>query len=525
MEQPLRRYNLWVAIRGMITLACAFFLLLGTPAISLANTAYSTTLYTDSDGDGIDDYTDIDDDNDGIIDTVEDLNEDGDNKPHTNPTDTDEDGIPDYLDIDSDNDGILDNVEAQPSNGYIPPSGNDEDCNGLDDNYEETPGSCGGLTPIDTDGDHIPDYRDIDSDDDGIIDNVEAQSTSFYEAPSGEDANNNGLDDAYESNGDTCDYNGPDTKYKGKDKVTLCHKEDKSRNNPRNGFHEITVAPAAVQAHLDHGDKLGPCGDSDFPDLGLVPLDTDGDGHPDFRDIDSDNDGILDNVEAQDTDSFQEPCGIDSDGNGLDDHYEEHPGSGEGLTPINSDGDSYPNFRDIDSDDDGIPDNVEAQTTAGYIPPTGNDSDNDGLDDAYEGSGDEGLTPVNTDGTDEVDYLDGDTDNDLVADNNEGNDFNFDGIPDQTFTGTDTDGDGLDDGYEGSDVNDGFDVNDEIDDPANDLPDTDGTEDVNYRDIDDDGDGIDTPDEDVDQDGDPTNDDTDEDGTPDYLDPDNGPDT
>ncbi|MCE2611363.1 gliding motility-associated C-terminal domain-containing protein, partial [Flavobacteriaceae bacterium D16] len=78
---------------------------------------------------------------------------------------------------------------------------------------------------------------------------------------------------------------------------------------------------------------------------------------------------------------------------------------------------------------------------------------------------------VNTDGTDEVDYLDGDTDNDLVADNNEGNDFNFDGIPDQTFTGTDTDGDGLDDGYEGSDVNDGFDVNDEIDDPANDLPD------------------------------------------------------
>ena len=46
-------------------------------------------------------------------------------------------------------------------------------------------------------------------------------------------------------------------------------------------------------------------------------------------------------------------------------------------------------------------------------------------------------------------------------------------------------------------VNDGFDVNDEIDDPANDLPDTDGTEDVNYRDFDDDGDRIDTPDEDA----------------------------
>ena len=51
-----------------------------------------------------------------------------------------------------------------------------------------------------------------------------------------------------------------------------------------------------------------------------------------------------------------------------------------------------------------------------------------------------------------------------------------------------------------------------------DLPDTDGTDDVNYRDFDDDGDGIDTPDEDVDEDGDPTNDDSDGDGTPDYLD-------
>ena len=173
---------------------------------------------------------------------------------------------------------------------------------------------------------------------------------------------------------------------------------------------------------------------------------------------------------------------------------------------------------DIDSDDDGIPDNVEAQTTNGYIAPTGLDDDNDGLDNAYEGSGDEGLTPVNTDGTDTPDYIDDDSDNDLVLDNNEGNDYNFDGIPDWTYVGTDTDGDGLDDGYEGSDVNDGFDVNDEIDDPTT-LPDTDGTEDVNYRDFDDDGDGIDTPDEDINEDGDPTNDDTDNDGTPDYLDP------
>ena len=198
-------------------------------------------------------------------------------------------------------------------------------------------------------------------------------------------------------------------------------------------------------------------------------------------------------------------------------------GDNDPLTdPLDSDNDGKPNHLDIDSDNDGIPDNVEAQTTSGYIAPNVDDAatyaSNDGVNSAYP----TGLVPVNTDGTDNVDYLDDDSDNDSVPDNNEGNDFNFDGIPDQNYTGIDSDGDGLDDGYEGSNVNDGFDVNDEIDDPANDLPDTDGTEDVNYRDLDDDGDGIDTPDEDANNDGDPTNDDTDNDGTPDYLDPDNG---
>ncbi|MGB5204371.1 MAG: gliding motility-associated C-terminal domain-containing protein, partial [Eudoraea sp.] len=413
---------------------------------------------TDTDNDGIKDLIDIDDDNDGIIDSIEDKNPDGDNNPLTHPTDTDKDGVPNHLDVDSDNDGIIDNVEAQSTHGYIAPSGIDSDGNGLDDNYEETPGSCGGLVPIDSDLDSYPDYLDIDSDNDGILDNVEAQTTADFQAPCGMDSDGNGLDDHYE-------------------------------------------------------ESPGSCG-------GLIPVNTDGDSQPDYRDIDSDNDGILDNVEAQEAASFQPPCGMDSDGNGLDDHYENTPGSGEGLHPINSDNDPNPNFRDIDSENDGLPDNIEAQTTSGYILPSGLDDDKDGLDNAYEGTGDQGLTPENTDGTDEPDYLDTDTDNDLVPDNNEGNDFNFDGIPDQTFTGTDTDEDGLDDGYEGSDLNDPFLVNDEITDPATDLPDTDGTEDVNYRDLDDDGDGLDTPDEDANEDGDPTNDDTSGNGTPDYLDPD-----
>jgi len=161
-------------------------------------TNWGEIVYLDTDGDKVPDFKDVDDDNDGIIDIREDKNEDGDNKHTTNPTDTDGDGIPDYLDIDSDNDGILDNVEAQTIAGYIEPCGVDKDKNGLDDNYEETPGSCGGLIPVDTDGDGIPDYLDIDSDNDGIIDNIEAQTEGKFQAPCEIDKDGNGLDDHYE---------------------------------------------------------------------------------------------------------------------------------------------------------------------------------------------------------------------------------------------------------------------------------------------------------------------------------------
>lgn len=215
--------------------------------------------------------------------------------------------------------------------------------------------------------------------------------------------------------------------------------------------------------------------------------DNDEDGIEDSIDIDDDNDGILDTVEGDGT--------------------------------IDTDGDGIPDSKDIDSDNDGIPDNIEAQTTIGYIPPTNLDSDHDGLDNSYEGSGNEGLTPVDTDTDGTPDVVDLDSDNDNVPDANEGHDHNFDGIPDALPTGNDTDRDGLDDGYEGNNVNDGFDVNDEINNPGRDLPNTDGAEDVNYRDIDDDGDGLLTVDEDVNGDGNPTNDDSNNDGIPDYLDP------
>jgi len=214
-------------------------------------------------------------------------------------------------------------------------------------------------------------------------------------------------------------------------------------------------------------------------------------------DLDADNDGILDSFEDLNLDGDNDPS----------------------TDPTDTDGDGIPDYLDIDSDDDGIPDNIEAQTTQGYIPPSGMDANNNGLDDAYEQDGNLGLVPLDTDGDSLPDYVDTDSDADGIPDAIEGSDFDANGVAENTWTGSDKDLDGLDDGYEGAASID-VDVNDEIDDPSIHLPDTDGDGIPDYRDTDDDGDDIATIDEDLDQDGNWLNDDTDGDGVPNYLDTD-----
>ena len=80
--------------------------------------------------------------------------------------DSDQDGIPDYWDIDSDNDGIVDNIEGQGEDSYIDPIGwRDYNHNGWDDRYDdEEGGSPFDINLTDTDEDGTPDYLDTDSD-------------------------------------------------------------------------------------------------------------------------------------------------------------------------------------------------------------------------------------------------------------------------------------------------------------------------------------------------------------------------
>ena len=83
---------------------------------------------------------------------------------------------------------------------------------------------------------------------------------------------------------------------------------------------------------------------------------SDSDGIPDHLDIDADDDGIPDNVEAQPTIGYVAPSGngtamSDANEDGIDDNY------GSGLLVLeDTDGDGTPDYIDLDSDNDGAPD-------------------------------------------------------------------------------------------------------------------------------------------------------------------------
>ncbi|HIF9499935.1 TPA: GEVED domain-containing protein [Photobacterium damselae] len=147
------------------------------------------------------------------------------------------------------------------------------------------------------------------------------------------------------------------------------------------------------------------------------------------------------------------------------------------LSLIDPDNDGIPNHLDLDSDGDGIPDNIEAQTTLGYISPNNDDAAtytaNNGLNTAYLATN--GLSPVNTDTTDNPDYLD------LDSDNQGGNDTAEAGLTLSGTVGTNGLDNNYDNGDDFTDVNGSFD-NTQVDN----FPDFDGDVssggDVDWRD-------------------------------------------
>lgn len=592
--------------------------------------------FINTDGDALPDHLDIDADGDGIPDNVEaqstlgymapngvpgangldsayDFNDSFSNTGLAfNPINTDGDAEPDWRDTDSDGDGTDDIAENGDTDNTA--SGTDTDGDGLDDNFDDVDTSGSGIFDVnddnddpstslgdvdgdvnsggdmdyrdtlsgtDTDGDGIVDSVDIDDDNDGILDTDECVNVNLQAGaiPTDEGTaitldvsvnrqeriltqDNNGAE--FNSTSDVLVVFFDETLPVG---TTVIIRAENDQNDPTNN---IRVEQATLG---DGSDASNPLDIDNIPTsyteysytitgtsathlrlsmtvdeggrveidhirwdalVGCVDFDTDGDGIVNRLDQDADGDGILDVVEAQTTAGYVAPTGPVG-ANGLYNIYENNDTpSATGLTPVNTDSATesvtVPDYLDIDSDNDGIPDNVEAQTTVGYTAPTGNVGLN-GVDSAYELNDTftaTALDPVNFDGTDEDDYRDTDSDNDGTDDDAES------GITANGGGTADSDGDGLLDTWEGADATAGeaWDANDEINDPVNNLLDEDGdggtTGDVDYRDTasvpDSDGDGV-TDDIDVDDDNDGILDvdedaeaDADSDGIPNRLD-------
>jgi gliding motility-associated-like protein len=403
-----------------------------------------TTITCDTDGDGTPNRFDLDSDGDGITDVYEadgtDVNKDGiadgpvdaDGVPISAngglaPPDTDNDGKLDPYDVDSDNDGIPDSTEAGPD----PLTPKDTDGDGIPD-FRELDSDNDGIpdsteagpnpeTPRDTDGDGHPDYNDIDSDNDGITDSSENGA-----GPAELDTDRDNIPDYLDLDSDS----------DGITDVLEADGTDADKDGRADGTSDSDGIPSSANG-------------------GLTPPDTDNDGKKDFQDVDSDGDGIPDNVEGQDT--YIEATGKDTDKDGIDDAYDNDGGTY--ISPVDTDEDTKPDYRDLDSDKDGIPDSVE--------------------------KGPDGNNPRNTDGVDKPDYRDKDSDNDTIPDVVEAVDGNTD-----PASPVDTDNDGLPDYRDLDSEDDTIPDIDEAGPNPNEPANTDGVDKPDFRDEDSNNNGI-----------------------------------
>ncbi len=378
----------------------------------------------DDDDDGIADVVENpssvdpfeDPDNDGIPTMYDDVTETGvpwadNNADGVNDNfDADLDGIINELDLDSDNDGIPDVIESYgvdtDGSGRID-NFTDANGDGLSDNAAVT-NAVDGIGAPDFDGDGVPNYLDLDSDNDGLPDILEAQGT---------DSNNDGQADSFAD----ADFDGFNDNVEG-----------------------------SVNGIL----KSGTDGNGDGLADSWPNKNGDGTGRANPYDLDSDGDGISDYEESGLRAALGRPVSesnrtIAHAGSGYTNGWSNNVDGLASITLTNTDANGQPNYLDIDSDNDGITDNIEGIATTSYAVSSDTDTDNDGLVDTYDSQtgtfGGNALTPFDKDNDGIPDYIDTDTDGDGVPDRNEGDRNNpFRTITQATINASgDTDGDGL----------------------------------------------------------------------------------
>ncbi|WP_438017691.1 DUF3344 domain-containing protein [Sorangium sp. So ce315] len=460
----------------------------------------------DSDGDGIDDPTelaigtdpnDADSDDDGVPDGEE----------PSFDEDTDGDGLINALDPDSDNDGLFDGTElglgcdqpgtnlaaghcradadggatktdplkADTDDGGVSDGNEDTNLNGAIDEGETDPNDGDDdVPPVDTDGDGLSDDleeaigtdpNDADSDDDGVLD---GQEPNFSDDTDGDglinaldpDSDNDGLFDGTELGLD-CDLEATDAE------AGHCRPDADGGATKTSPINPDTdgggVSDGNEDTNLDGAIDAGE-GDPNDPADDVPPVDTDGDGLSDALeetigtdpdDADSDDDGVLDGDEPNfsddtDGDGLINALDPDSDNDGLFDGTElglpcDNAATDAGAESCIADADptTTTNPLDPDTDDGGVPDGTEDANHNGAID-EGETDPNNGDDDVAADDRDGDGLPDAVEEMIGTDPDDADSDDDGVLDGQEVN------------PGEDTDGDGLINALDVDSDNDGL---------------------------------------------------------------------
>ena len=447
----------------------------------------------DFDSDGICDQMDVDDDNDGWTDMAENNCSSNPRSAASVPNDAEGDGICDADDPDDDNDGIEDTADAFPNDNsewydtYDDGIGNNEDTDDDGDGWTDSQEyACGtnqtlaASVPSDIDGDGLCAALDQDDDGDGWFDFVEVNCQS--------DANNSQVV-PLDTDGDSlCDVLDEDDDGDGWNDTTElnCQTDPLNRTSlPLDADSDMIcdlldddddndgTLDSEDQAPLDptdtrdlDGDGIGDASDDDIDgdgftnadetscgsnpsDANSIPIDSDGDGVCDEVDalpedsldwLDSDGDGVGDNQDAfpslpseqydYDNDGTGNNVDFDDDGDGISDSLDQCQESQSGFVSnpgSDYDGDGCSNGEDMDDDNDGIDDDSDTCPTSQVIGVMNNsvDVDGDGCHDLLEDNDQDNDGVLNVDDTCEntqkgrtVDAFgcDLDTDNDLIPD-------------------------------------------------------------------------------------------------------------
>lgn len=274
----------------------------------------------------------------------------------------------------------------------------DTDGDGISDYYDR----C----DEDTDGDTIPNCQDLDSDGDTIPDSVEAGNGGNLAAEP-IDSNYDGIPDFLDLDSDG---NGIPDMYEGCPMEGFVYAGDdtpkKDKNNPEHQCKE--------------------------------PVDTDGDGIPDYISHDNDGDGAPDVMEIAGLQILTGNAYVPGRKCG-----QEACAPGTAANPWDTDGDTIPDYMSKDSDGDTLPDALEGEY----------DSDGDTIMDRYSLDSDGDTIPDSEEGLMTYDRPNGEG---LVYCYRE-KDCDFDGVMDSDepvcngvsgITNPDSDGDGFPDGAE-----------------------------------------------------------------------------